>query len=51
MKSVSDCLSFIGSIVLSIREKHIGIGNVEDIRDFMIGVYNDKYIEEMVVMT
>ena len=31
-------------------EKHVGIGNLEVVRDFMIGTYNDKYIEETVNM-
>ena len=29
-------------------EKHVGIGNLKDLRDYMIGMYNDEYIEEMV---
>ena len=49
-KSVCDCLNFIESMILCSIEKHVGIGNLEDIRDYMIGMYNDKYIEEMVSM-
>ena len=50
IKSVCDCLNFSDSMILSSIEKHVGIGNLEDIRDYMIGMYNDKYIEEMVSM-
>ena len=31
-------------------EKHIGIWNLEDIGDYMIGMFSEKYIEETVVM-
>ena len=48
MKSVSDCLNFIDSMILCSIEKHVGIGNLEDLRDHMIGMYKEKYIEEMV---
>ena len=30
--------------------KHIGIGNLEDVRHYMIRMYDGKYIEEMVSM-
>jgi len=50
MKSISDGLNFIDSMILCSIEKHVGVGNLEDIRDYMIGMYNDKYIEEMVSM-
>ena len=50
IKSVCDCLILIDSMILCSIEKHAGIGNLEDMHDFMIGVYNDKYIEEMVSM-
>ena len=29
-------------------EKHIGIVNLDDVRDYMIRMYDGKYIEEMV---
>ena len=48
MKSVIDCLNFIESMIICNIEKHAGIGNLEDIRAYMIGMYNEKYIEEMV---
>ena len=50
MKSVSDCLNFIDSMILCSIEKDCVIGNLEDVRHYMIGMYNDKYIEGMVDM-
>ena len=50
IKSVCDCLNFLDGMILCSKEKHAGIGNLEDIHDYMIGMYNDKYIEEMVSM-
>ena len=50
IKSVSDGLNFIHSMILSSIEKHAGIGNLEDLRDYMVGMYNEKHIEEMVSM-
>ena len=48
MKSVCDCLNFIDSKILCDIEKHAGVGNLEDIRECMITIYNDKYIEDTV---
>ena len=48
MKSVCDCLKFFDSLILCDIEKHAGIGNLEDMRDYMITVYNDKNIEDVV---
>ena len=42
IKSECDCLNFIDSMILCCIEKHAGIGKLEDIRDYMIGMYNDK---------
>ena len=50
-KSVCDCLNFIDSMILYSIEKHVGTRNVEDIRNFMIAMFNDKFIEDKVVMT
>ena len=50
MKSVSDCLNFNDSMILCSIKINVGIGNLEDLRDHMRGLYNDKYIEEMVAM-
>ena len=47
MKSISDCLNFIDSMILCSVEKHVGMGNLEDLRNYMIGMYKDKYIAEM----
>ena len=49
-KSISDCLTFIDNSIICGTEKYIGIGNLEDVCDFMIGMYDGKYIEEMVSM-
>ena len=50
IKSISYCLSFNDSMILCGIEKHVGIRNLEDVRDYMIGTYNDKYIEGTVSM-
>ena len=50
IKSISDCLNFIDSMILCGIEKHFGMGTLEDVRDYLIGMYNVKYIEEMVSM-
>ena len=50
MKSVGDCLNFIDSMIICNVKKHPGVGNLEDSRDYMIGMYNEKYIEEMVAL-
>ena len=50
IKSVSEGLNFIHSMIISSIEKYAGIGNLEDLRDYMIGMYNENHIEEMVSM-
>ena len=50
MKPNSDCLNFIDSMILCSIEKHCGIGKLEDLREYMVGMYNEKYFEEMVSM-
>ena len=50
MKSVGDCLNFIDSMILCDIETHSGVGNPQDIRDYMITIYKDKYIEHMMSM-
>ena len=50
MKSVCDCLSFIDSMILCDIEKHAGVGYLEDVREYMITIYNNKYIEDVVSM-
>ena len=50
VKSISDCLSFIDNLILCGTEKPIGIGNLEDVREYMIGMYDGKYIEETMSM-
>ena len=50
IKSVSECLNFIDDMILCSVEKNVGVGISEDLRDFMIDMYNEKYIEELVTM-
>ena len=50
MKSVCDCLNFIDSMLLFDIKKQAGVGNPEDVREYMITIYNDKYVEDMVSM-
>ena len=50
IKSISVCLNFIASMILCSNEKHLDIGTLENLRDYILGMYNDKYIEEMVSM-
>ena len=50
MKSNSGYLNFIDSMIICSIEKHVVIGYLEEVRDYMIGMYNDEYIEEMVSM-
>ena len=42
VKSIGDCLNFIDNLMLCGTEKHIGIGNLEDVCDYMIGMYDGK---------
>ena len=42
MKSVSECLNFIDDMILSSVGKSVGIGNLEDIRNYMIRMYTEK---------
>ena len=51
MKSVSDCLNFIDDMILCSVEKSVGIANSEDIRNYMIGMYNEKFNEELVAIS
>ena len=46
MKSVSECLNVTDSMILRSIEKHVGIRNLENLLDYMIGMYNEKYLEE-----
>ena len=50
MKPVIDCLNSIEGMLLCNMEKNVGIGNLEDVRDSMMGMYNEKYIEQMMAM-
>ena len=50
MKSLSDCLNFIDIKILCSMEKQVGIGNLESVRDYMLDMYEENYIEDMVTM-
>ena len=50
MKSSSECVNFIDDMILRGKDSEVGIGNLDDLRDYMIGMYIDKDIEEMVSM-
>ena len=50
IKSVCDCSIFIDITIICSIEKQVGVGNLEEIHDYMIGMYDDKYIEKMVSM-
>ena len=50
MKSLTDCVNFIDSMIFCSIEKHAGIRISENVGDSMVGMYNEKYIEEMVAM-
>ena len=49
-KSISDCLNFIDNLILCNTASHIGIGNLEDVREYMIKMYVGRYIEELMSM-
>ena len=38
INSVSDCLNFIDSLLLCDIEKSVGVGNLEDFRDYILYV-------------
>ena len=50
MKSVAACLNFIDTVILSDIRKYACIGNLEDVRDFVLSENENKYIEDMVAL-
>ena len=50
MKSFRDCLNHIDSMIKFDHGRFIGIGNLEEIRDYMLKTYSNEYIEHIVVM-
>ena len=42
MRSVSDCLNFSDIMMLCSIKKHVGLENLEDVRDSMIEMYMKK---------
>ena len=51
IKSVCDCLNSFDSIISGNIHNHIVVENLENIHNLMIGMYNDKYIEDFVILT
>ena len=49
-KSVADCLNSIDTDILSDIGKFACIGNLEDVRDYVLSEYKYKYIEDMVAL-
>ena len=50
LKSISDCLTFSEDMILCDIQKIAGVSDLEAVRDFMIGMFINKYIEEMIAM-
>ena len=50
MKSVSNCLDFIDSMIICNIAKRVGVGILEDLRDCMMELYDENYIEEKVAL-
>ena len=50
MKSVADCLNFIDTVILSDIGKYACIGKLEDVRDYVLSDYKNKYVEDMVAL-
>ena len=42
MKSVAYCLNFIDTVILSDLGKYVRIGNLEDVRDYVLNEYKNK---------
>ena len=50
MKSLSDCLNFIDSMILYSTEKRESMEKLEGIRDQFLDSYNDKNNEQLIAM-
>ena len=50
MESVEEGLCFIDNVILKDMGKDCSVGNVEDLRDYVTSMHNDKYVEEMVAL-
>ena len=51
IKSLCDCVNFIESMIICDLGKNVDFSNLENIRDYLIGTYNDKSNEDMVMFT
>ena len=50
MKSLSDCLIFIESMIIYNIEKRDSMKNLEGVREYFLDRYNDKNNQELVPM-
>ena len=51
MKSVSECLNFFDDMILCCVDKSFGIVSLEDISDYIIRMYNEKYNQELIAIS
>ena len=51
MKSLSECVNFVVHMIICNVEKSAGIGNLEEIRKYMMRMYKETFIEDMVAMS
>ena len=49
-RSISDCLNFIDNLILCNTSKYIGIGNLEDLLEYIINMYDGKYVEDLMTI-
>ena len=49
-ESVADCLIFIDTVILSDIGKNACIGNLEDVRNYVLSENKNKYIEDIVTL-
>ena len=50
MESVADCFNSIDTVLLSDIGKHACIGNLEDVLDYVLSEFKNKYIEDVVAL-
>ena len=48
--SISERLNFIDDMILCGIEKHVGVGNLEHLHDYIITFHNGVYIEVSMTM-
>ena len=50
LKSVKEGLCFIDNVKLTDMDKDCCVGNVEDLRDYVVSMHKEKYVEVMVAV-